>query len=182
MQSSFKLSVQFKDFNLLLKGTDLFFPLSVRFCYVPVFILLSSTKLHKIWHPESRASTMIVKILRTNWFSITTTHLTEHHSLRLYSFLSIFSSPWIWNLNFQILFEELIRSGFVMYYWTTRQPENGKWLMTCLIKYQNFISLNCSTRKFIWFGQQKKCTPKFIYGQFHKTGPSWTNFSYLKRI
>ena len=66
--------------------------------------------------------------------------------------------------KFQIIFEELIRSGFVMYYWTSRQPENGKWLMTCLIKYQNFISPNYSTRKFIWVArccikaiQAKKC-------------------------
>ena len=38
-----------------------------------------------------------------------------------------------------------------------RQFQHGKWLTTCLIKYQNFISLNCSAGKFIWVSCELLC-------------------------
>lgn len=49
--------------------------------------------------------------------------------------IQISNFPWM-------LFEELIRSEFVIYGWTRRQVENVKWLTTCLIKYLNFITLS----------------------------------------
>ena len=65
--------------------------------------------------------------------------------------------------NFRVLGDfnqEKAHTGFSKYCFTRnfaytftagpRQFQHGKWLTTCLIKYQNFISLNCSGGKFIW--------------------------------